>query len=95
MSVPSPSTPEALTMDAPAIYRILVRGRLSPSWSDRLAGMEIVSGERREGEGQPRTELRGQLLDQAALAGVLSSLYELHLPILSVEYSGPESLIDR
>jgi len=29
--------------------------------------------------------LEGCLRDQAELAGVLSSLYELHLPLLSVE----------
>ncbi len=31
------------------------------------------------------TLLEGELLDQAALAGVLTTLYELHLPVLSVE----------
>lgn len=30
------------------------------------------------------TELVGQLLDQAALLGILNTLYDLHLPILSV-----------
>jgi hypothetical protein len=34
----------------------------------------------------PVTTLVGQLRDQAALFGVLNNLYELHLPILSVEY---------
>jgi hypothetical protein len=29
--------------------------------------------------------LEGELRDQAALTGVLNSLYELHLPVLSVE----------
>jgi len=32
------------------------------------------------------TTLDGEVLDQAALAGVLSALYNLHLPLLSVEY---------
>ncbi len=30
------------------------------------------------------TTLEGELSDQAALAGVLNSLYELHLPVLMV-----------
>ena len=30
--------------------------------------------------------LVGRLQDQAELAGVLNTLYELHLPLLSVEY---------
>ena len=33
----------------------------------------------------PVTILIGHLRDQAALAGVLNTLYELHLPVLSVE----------
>jgi hypothetical protein len=32
------------------------------------------------------TTLAGRLIDQAELSGVLNTLYELHLPILSVEY---------
>jgi hypothetical protein len=36
----------------------------------------------------PTTALRGRLLDQAALLGVLNALYGLHLPLLSVEHLG-------
>jgi hypothetical protein len=32
----------------------------------------------------PVTTLKGELGDQAALAGVLNTLYELHLTVLSV-----------
>jgi len=38
----------------------------------------------RESQGQV-TILIGQLQDQAELSGVLNTLYELHLPLLSVE----------
>jgi hypothetical protein len=31
------------------------------------------------------TTLEGELLDQAALAGVLNTLYELHMPVLEVK----------
>jgi hypothetical protein len=34
----------------------------------------------------PVTALVGQVRDQAELAGVLNTLYELHLTLLSVEY---------
>jgi hypothetical protein len=34
----------------------------------------------------PVTELVGKVRDQAKLAGVLNTLYELHLTLLSVEY---------
>ena len=33
----------------------------------------------------PVTTLEGELSDQAALAGVLNTLYELHLPVLLVK----------
>ena len=35
--------------------------------------------------GPPVTTLLGELPDQAALAGVLNTLYEMHLPVLLVE----------
>ena len=77
---------ERLTLDAPATYRIRVKGLLDSSWSDRLGGLAITS--KSQDDGPTVTTLRGDLLDQAALAGVLSALYNLHLPLLSVEYLG-------
>lgn len=68
-------------------YRIQVGGHLENHWSDRLAGMRItVSGS--GDEGNPVTMLVGHLRDQTQLSGVLNSLYDLHLPILLVEYLG-------
>ncbi len=72
-----------LTLDSPATYQIRVKGYLDSSWSDRLGGLAITSTS--EGAGPSVTTLHGQLLDQAALAGVLSALYNLQLPLLSVE----------
>lgn len=73
-------------LDTPAIYRIRVRGYLDSSWSDRLGGLTITPKSQRD---EPmETTLYGQVIDQAALAGVLSALYDLHLPLLSVEYLG-------
>ena len=73
----------SLTMHGPAIYRIHVRGQLDASWSDRVGGMQIT--ETHGADGQPETILVGRLPDQAALTGILNSLYELHLPVLSAE----------
>ena len=67
----------------PGTYRIIVLGALSEEWSDRLAGMAITVTS--WGDAQNRTHLTGRIRDQAELRGVLESLYELHLPILSVE----------
>jgi hypothetical protein len=76
------------TMHGPAVYRICVRGRLEATWSDRLEGMEI--SESRGSDGEVETVLVGRLADQAALAGVLNTLYELHLPVLSVDCLGTD-----
>ena len=68
----------------PATYRIQAQGCLDKSWSDRLWGMRIKNSSQ-PGQAQVTT-LVGHLRDQAALFGVLNNLYELHLPILSVEH---------
>jgi hypothetical protein len=72
----------AIRFDRPASYQINVQGKIDPSWSDRLAGMKIRITE--EQETQKITTLEGEVSDQAALMGVLNSLYELHLSIISV-----------
>lgn len=72
-----------LNYDHAATYRIWVRGLLGPSWSKRLLGLAVrtiqLPGE------PPATMLEGELPDQAALIGVLLTLHELHLPLLSIE----------
>jgi hypothetical protein len=40
----------------------------------------------RRGDRKTVATLVGLMRDQAELAGVLNTLYELHLPLLSVEY---------
>jgi len=60
-----------------------VQGYLDESYSDRLGGLAIITIQ--EENEAPVTTLEGRLLDQTALAGLLDSLYNLHLPILSVE----------
>lgn len=80
-----------ITLVEPATCVIRVRGVLSPDWSVRLAGMRIVAT--RSGN-RASTELVGRLADQAALHGVLSALYELGLPLISVECTPVESTSD-
>lgn len=74
---------ESLTMQGPAIYRIVVRGSLDPDWSNRISGMSIT--ERKAGSGEVETVLVGRLADQTALSSVLNALYELHLPVVLAE----------
>lgn len=80
MSIPSC---KSIPFDSPAAYQISVQGRIDPTWSDRLDGMTIrlatVESDTLV------TTLEGELSDQTALAGVLNTLYELHLPIILVK----------
>jgi hypothetical protein len=72
-----------IPFDRPANYRINVLGRIDPTMSDLLGDMTI-SPDTVEA-GPPVTTLEGELRDQAALAGVLNALYELHLTVLLVK----------
>jgi hypothetical protein len=74
-----------LKINSPAIYQIDLQGKVDIRWHDKLAGMNITSSI--EGDSVVTT-LIGKLSDQAALAGLLQSIYEMKLPILSVEYKG-------
>lgn len=71
-------------------YRITVEGRIDPSWSDWLAGMEIVS--REQAGGMQVTLLSGVMLDQVALRGLLNRLWDLNLVLRSVEQFDPAAI---
>ena len=72
-----------LKIDQPATYSIRVVGYLDENWSTRLGGLKIdATGQ--EGKKEVTT-LSGPMLDQAALFGVLKALYDMRLPLLSVE----------
>ena len=68
-------------------YRITVEGKIDPSWSDWLGGMQLVT--RKEAAGMPITTLSGVLIDQAALRGLLNRLWDLNLVVRSVEQFDP------
>jgi hypothetical protein len=65
------------------VYQIKVQGIVPESWSDRLGGMQI-STSKKQGM-KPVSILTGRVNDQAALSGILNSLYEMHLVVLSVK----------
>ena len=69
-------------LDMPASYSIRVKGILDESYFDRLGDM-LIRVINREYQ-NPETTLTGRVRDQAQLMGILNSLYELHLPLLSV-----------
>ena len=72
-----------IPFDRPANYQINVLGRIDPTMSDLLGGLTI-SPDTVEAD-LPVTTLSGELSDQSALAGVLNTIYELHLPLLLVK----------
>lgn len=72
--------------DHPGIYAIHIAGRLDESWADRLGGLQICQIVE-EGNGEEsRTVLKGRLPDQAALLGVINTLYNARFPILFVSF---------
>ena len=74
---------KGLKLGTPATYRIRVQGHIDSNWYDRFGDMTP----RRETTDFTKkiTVLDGLLTDQAALSGVLNTLYDLHLPLLNVE----------
>jgi hypothetical protein len=69
------------TSDAHTAYEIRVVGVLDSTWSDAFGGMKLTHDA--EATGPLVTVLNGPL-DQAALAGVLDSLFGLGLTVVSV-----------
>ena len=65
-------------------YEIRVKGHLDESWSEWFDGLTITNLDSGE------TVLRGEIVDQAALHGVLSKVRDLNLPLIAVSSVGPE-----
>ncbi|NWK57240.1 hypothetical protein HW115_16580 [Verrucomicrobiaceae bacterium N1E253] len=70
-------------MSSSAIYRIAVRGQLDAGLARHFDGLNL--SEEKQSDLPPISILVGRFVDQAALTGLLHSLYELHLPLVSVE----------
>ena len=66
----------------PAVYEIRVIGGLDTNWSERLGGLQITN--KNPGDLDSVSVLIGQISDQAALSGVLNTLYDNHVTIISV-----------
>jgi hypothetical protein len=68
----------------PGRYEVRVRGRLDQRWSDWFDGFAITCGD--DGD----SLLTGPVVDQAALHGVLSTIRDLGVPLLSVRVVEPD-----
>ena len=74
---------------SPGYYRIEVEGVLPPAWLNRLGAMQISPPSNQSIAKETNnmiTIMQGKVSDQADLSGILNSLYELHLPLLSVQF---------
>ncbi|NOR26684.1 MAG: hypothetical protein GQ542_20300 [Desulforhopalus sp.] len=79
---------KSVSFSSDAYYKICVLGDIDASWSDRLGGMSIESA--LSADKKHITFLEGRVTDQAELIGIVNSLYQMRLPLLSVslvEYS--------
>lgn len=71
------------------IYEIRVKGHLEGRWSEWFDGLEITNLESGE------ALLSGEIMDQAALHGVLAKVRDLGLPLVAVTSLGPDQLRTR
>ncbi|HEY9707075.1 MAG TPA: hypothetical protein V6D48_02600 [Oculatellaceae cyanobacterium] len=69
----------------PQVYEIKVKGHLPPDWADWFDGMTLHTDTE-----SAETTLRGAVVDQAALYGVLVKVRDLGLPLLSVNPVQPD-----
>ena len=76
------------------LYEIRLKGHLDAKWADWFDGLTITRADNGE------TLLRGSVVDQAALHGVLRKVRDLGLPLLSViqverkQANGPDGNTD-
>ena len=66
-------------------YEIRVQGHLDQCWSEWFDGLAITY------DGDGNTVLRGPLVDEAALHGVLIKVRDLALPLLAVSREKPDA----
>jgi hypothetical protein len=67
-----------------SFYKIQVKGHLDERWSDWFDGLEITNLENGE------AMLYGDIVDQAALHGVLARVRDLNLALVAVSSVGPQ-----
>jgi len=67
-----------------SVYEIRVKGHLEDRWSEWFDGLEITNLENGE------ALLSGEIVDQAALYGVLAKVRDLGLPLVAVTGVDPD-----
>ena|SRR3712207_4976928 len=69
--------------DEPGRYEIRLKGHLNARWAERFEGLSLSHAS------DGTTILSGPVVDQAALYGLLRTVRDLALPLLSVRELGP------
>ena len=69
------------------IYEIRIQGYLDQRWSSWFDGLTITYSQ------EGNTVLRGPLIDEAALHGVLNKVRDLTLPLLAVRREDPDQTV--
>ena len=67
----------------PIVYQIRIQGHLGSEWTDWFEGLTITL------EDNGETLIRGQVVDQAALYGLLRKVRDLGMPLLAVNRTYP------
>ena len=70
-------------------YQIVVQGHLDEQSRYWFEGLTLFTGF--DEKGAPITTLAGRFVDQAALHGVLATIRDMNLPLISVTPSEPEA----
>jgi hypothetical protein len=68
----------------PGLYEIRIRGRLESRWAAWFDGMTLTRGP------DGTTCIRGPVVDQAALYGLLATLRDTGLPLVSIAQIEPD-----
>jgi hypothetical protein len=79
--------PQAIGVDQPGVYRIMIQGRLREGMTRRFAGFDVRAEQ--NPAGHVTTTLIGRIEDQAALHGIVSRVRDLGLPLVLVELLYP------
>lgn len=69
--------------DIPHMYKIRVKGRIDPQWSDWFDAFSITPVDE-------DSVLMGRVVDQSALHGLISKIRDLGLPLLCLQQMGDE-----
>ena len=70
-------------------YEIRLKGHLDSRWAAWFDGMSLINGS------DGITVIRGPVIDQAALHGLLQKLRDLNLPLISVTQVDSDAGADR